>query len=183
MYHDLPEVFVYKGHLAGGEAFPVGLASGVNHQNRVNLKSCALETAGGGCKHLSKSRVTIQLLKDQYVSSKNRFCYLGFAVCVCVLGRIITAHSPLFHLLTPDPLTDLLVPPAASLYLVFDIYWRVKKEPEPQCKHTQAGLIQKNTLSRWKHQFLCLSQIYPDDQRNCWHLYSDIDFMPLILEQ
>lgn len=68
MYYYLPEVFVHKGYLADGEAFPVGLASGVSHQNRVNLKSCGLKTTGGGSKDLQISHVTIQLLKDQYVS-------------------------------------------------------------------------------------------------------------------
>lgn len=180
MYYYLPEVFVHKGHLAAGEAFPVGLASGVSHQNRVNLKPCALETAGGGRKDLQ-----IQPLKDQYVSSKNRFCNLRFAtyVCVCVCsGGKTTAHSPLFHLLTPDPLTDLRVPPAASLYSVFETDWRVNKEPEPQCKHTSWVNKKKNTLLRWKHQFCWLSLIYPDDQRKYWHLFSGID-LSLVWQQ
>lgn len=82
MYYYLPEVFVHKGRLAGGEAFPVGLASSVSHQNRVNLKARALKPTSGGCKDLQISHVTIQLLKDQYFSSKNRFCNLRFAVCV-----------------------------------------------------------------------------------------------------
>lgn len=103
---------------------------------------------------------------------------------MCVFwGEQITAHSPLFHLLTPDPLTDLLVPPAASLYSVFEIYWRVNKEPEPQCKHTGWVNTKEHAIKMKTSVSLCLSLIYPDDQRKCWHLYSDIDFMPLILEQ
>lgn len=88
MYYYLPEVFVHKGHLAGGEAFPVGLASGVSHQNRVDLKSRALKTTGGGCKDLQISHVAIQQLKDQYARSKNRCCNFKIAVsvCVCILG-------------------------------------------------------------------------------------------------
>lgn len=65
----LPEVFVDKGRLAGGQAVPAGLASGIGHQNRVNLKAGALETSGGGCEHLKRSNVLIKLLKDQYVTS------------------------------------------------------------------------------------------------------------------
>lgn len=65
----LPEVFVDKGRLAGGQAVPAGLASGIGHQNRVNLKAGALETSGGGCEHLKRSHVLIKLLKDQYVTS------------------------------------------------------------------------------------------------------------------
>lgn len=61
-------------------------------------------------------------------------------------GRGITAHSPLFHLLTPDPLTGPFVPPAASLYSVFEIDWRVNKEPEPQCKHTGRVNTKEHTI-------------------------------------
>lgn len=84
MYYYLPEVFVHKGHLAGGEAFPVGLAPGVSHQNRVDLKSRALKTTGGGCKDLQISHVTIQLLKDHSVRSKSRLKFKNCCECLCV---------------------------------------------------------------------------------------------------
>lgn len=103
MYYYLPEVFVHKGYLVGGEAFPVGLASGVSHQNRINLKARALKTTGGGCKDLQISHVTIQLLKDEYVSSKKRFCNLRSAVCVCVCILGGRNNSPLTTLPSPDP--------------------------------------------------------------------------------
>lgn len=100
MYSYLPEVLVHKGGLAGGEAFPAGLASGVSYQNGVNLISGALETTARGCKDLQMSHVTIQLLKDQYVCSKNRF-YLRCAVCVYSGGG--GNNSPLTTLPSPDP--------------------------------------------------------------------------------
>lgn len=113
----------------------------------------------------------IQLLKDQCVCSKNRFCKFRYAVCVCVCvysGGDETAHSPLFHPLSPDPLADLLVPPAASLYSVFEIYWRVNKEPESQCKHTGWVNTEEHTIRMKTPVFLCLSLIYPDEKRKCW---------------
>lgn len=79
----LPEVFVDKGRLGGGQAFPAGFASGIDHQNRVNLKASALETTGGSCKHLKRSHVMIKPLKAQYVSSH----ILQLRICrVCLVS-------------------------------------------------------------------------------------------------